>query len=242
MADDIFANPRLAAVYDGLNGDRDDLDHYTAIVEELGALSVLDLGCGTGTFACLLAETGMNVTGVDPAAASLDVAKAKPYADRVQWLLGDATTVLSSPVDVVTMTGNAAQVFLSDAEWSTALAGARRSLRPAGRFVFEVRDPDARGWEDWTHEKSFSRIEIDGAGPVSSWVELTEVAFPLISFRWTFQFEADGSVLSSDSTLRFRERHEIESSLAAAGFDVLDVRDAPDRPGREFVFIARRTT
>ncbi len=41
---------------------------------------------------------------------------------------------------------------------------------------------------------------------------------------------------------RFRSRDEVESSLAAYGYRVLDVRDAPDRPGREFEFIAGRTT
>jgi hypothetical protein len=34
----------------------------------------------------------------------------------------------------------------------------------------------------------------------------------------------------------------LESSLAAEGYRVLDVRDAPDRPGREFVFITQHAT
>jgi hypothetical protein len=49
-------------------------------------------------------------------------------------------------------------------------------------------------------------------------------------------------VIRSDSTLVFRHRDEVESSLLARGYRVLDVREAPDRPGREFVFIAERTT
>jgi 2-polyprenyl-3-methyl-5-hydroxy-6-metoxy-1,4-benzoquinol methylase len=53
---------------------------------------------------------------------------------------------------------------------------------------------------------------------------------------------ADGAVITSDSTLVFRRRDEVESSLLAHGYRVLDVREAPDRPGREFVFIAERTT
>jgi hypothetical protein len=32
----------------------------------------------------------------------------------------------------------------------------------------------------------------------------------------------------------------VTTGLAEAGYRVLDVRDAPDRPGREFVFIAQR--
>ncbi|URN18924.1 SAM-dependent methyltransferase, partial [Streptomyces sudanensis] len=46
--------------------------------------------------------------------------------------------------------------------------------------------------------------------------------------------------LTSESTLRFRRREEVEADLVARGFVVEDVRDAPDRPGREFVFVARR--
>jgi hypothetical protein len=69
-------------------------------------------------------------------------------------------------------------------------------------------------------------------------VEVTDVRGELVSFRWTFVLEADGAVLTSDSTLRFRPRAEVARSLQAAGFTVDEVRDAPDRPGREFVFLA----
>jgi 2-polyprenyl-3-methyl-5-hydroxy-6-metoxy-1,4-benzoquinol methylase len=67
VPDPIFADPRLAAIYDDVDGDRADLDHDEAIVEELGARSVLDIGCGTGAFGCRLAARGLTVVGVDPA-------------------------------------------------------------------------------------------------------------------------------------------------------------------------------
>lgn len=76
---------------------------------------------------------------------------------------------------------------------------------------------------------------------VESWVELTDVSGPLVSFRWTWVFGSDGQVLTSDSTLRFRERDELEAELLAHGYRVDQVRDAPDRPGREFVFVANRS-
>ncbi|CAM5676881.1 Class I SAM-dependent methyltransferase OS=Streptomyces tendae OX=1932 GN=GUR47_05495 PE=4 SV=1 [Streptomyces tendae] len=47
-------------------------------------------------------------------------------------------------------------------------------------------------------------------------------------------------MLTSDSTLRFREREEVAADLAGQGYVVREVRDAPDRAGREFVFVARR--
>ena len=54
--DAIFAVPRLAEIYDLLEGKRDDLEPYLAMAAGFGARSALDVGCGTGTFACLLAE------------------------------------------------------------------------------------------------------------------------------------------------------------------------------------------
>jgi hypothetical protein len=69
-------------------------------------------------------------------------------------------------------------------------------------------------------------------------LEVTSVTLPLASFRYTYTFLADGAVLTSDSTLRFRDRDETEASLAVHGHRVRDVRQAPDRPGREFVYIA----
>lgn len=221
-----------------IDGDRADLDHYEAVVDELGARSVLDIGCGTGVLACRLAQRGLTVIGVDPALASLAVARTKRGADRITWLVGDATMLPSVAVDAVTMTGNVAQVFLDDEEWSAVLVGVRRVLGDAGRLVFETRDPSLRGWEEWTRERSIS-VTATTAGPVEHWVEVTKVELPLVSFRHSFRFLDGGDIVTSDSTLRFRDRDEIAASLAATGFTVEDVRDAPDRPSRELVFIAR---
>jgi SAM-dependent methyltransferase len=239
MADAIFEERRLAEVYDPLDPDRSDLDVYMAIVDEFNARSVLDIGCGTGTFACLLATYGIEVTGVDPAGASLDVARAKPGADTVRWLRGDASTLPPMQVDLAVMTGNVAQVFLTDDDWTSTLRGAYAALRPGGRLVFETRDPAKKAWLEWNRQDSQARTDIPGVGDVETWVEVTDVSGDLVSFRSTFTFLRDGAVFTSDSTLRFRSRVEVEDSLAAAGFVVVDVRDAPDRPGREMVFIAR---
>jgi SAM-dependent methyltransferase len=240
MPDAIFADPRLARIYDALDEDRSDLEAYAAMTAEFCAVSVLDVGCGTGTFACLLAGRGLDVTGVDPAAASLEVARAKPGADAVRWLRGDATSLPPMRADLATMTGNVAQVFVTDDEWAATLRCVHSALRPGGRLVFETRDPAAQAWLGWTREQRYTRAEIRGVGPVQSWDELTEVCGQLVSFRSVFVFEADGTVLTSNSTLRFRERDEIAESLDAHGYGLEEVREAPDRPGLEFVFIARR--
>ena len=58
MPDAIFADPRLARLYDTFDGPRDDIPLYVGIADELGARRVLDVGCGTGEPAVALAETG----------------------------------------------------------------------------------------------------------------------------------------------------------------------------------------
>jgi SAM-dependent methyltransferase len=240
VPDRIFADPRLAEIYDPLEPIRPDLDVYVELVAELGARSVLDVGCGTGTFASLVASTGRDVVAVDPAEASLAVARRKPGADRVRWLVGDATNLPSLQVDVATMTANVAQVFLTDDDWLSTLRGVRNALAPRGRLVFEVRNPEREAWRDWNRSDSLTRVDLREVGVVEHWVELVDIADQLVSFRSMFHFEISGEVVWSDSTLRFRTRHEIESSLATAGYRVLEVRDAPDRPGLEFVFVTQR--
>ena len=241
MAEAIFEEPRLADIYDAVDGDRSDLDAYVALIDELGADLVLDVGCGTGTFACLLAGNGKKVTGIDPAAASLAVARRKPHAERVSWIEADATSLPSVEVDAVTMTGNVAQVFLTDDEWTSVLRAAYAAIQKRGCLVFEARNPACRAWEHWTKEQTHRRIVVGGAGAVETWAETTSVALPFVTFRHTFVFEADARVLTSDSTLRFRSRTELIESVERAGLGVRDIRDAPDRPGLEFVFIAERS-
>jgi SAM-dependent methyltransferase len=219
-------------VYDLFDDDRRDLDAYVAIADEWGAETVLDVGCGTGSLAVLLAARGRTVVGVDPAEASLAVARAKNPG--VRWLNGEASALPRLGADLAVMTGNVAQVFLGDDEWARVLRSVHQALRPGGFFVFETRRPQRRDWETWAGDGTPQR-----RGDVESRFQLTDVSPPYVSFRSSFRF-ADGTTLTSDSTLRFRDEPEIRAALAGAGFEVLDVRDAPDRPGLEFVFVTRR--
>ncbi len=239
MPDPLFADPRLARLYDVVHTDRSDLRLYRDVAAELDARDVLDVGCGTGTLALLLADDGRRVRGVDPAAASLDVARAKPGAERVTWLHGDATTLPPLAVDLVTMTGNVAQVLLTDADWHATLRGVAAALRPGGHVVLETRRPEARAWERWAGETAPDTYDVPGVGVVEERFAVTDVALPLVSFEHVYRFP-DGAEVRSTSTLRFRSLDEVRSGLDAAGLELVDVRDAPDRPDQEYVVLARR--
>lgn len=201
---------------------------------------MLDVGCGTGVFALMLARRGIRVTALDPAGGSLGVARAKPGAERVNWIHGDATGLPPIQVDLATMTANVAQHIVEPRDWDGTLRGVWAALRPGGYLVFETRNPAQRAWKRWTREATRRVTNIEGVGDVEEWEEVLDVTGSVVTFRSTNVFRADGAVLTSDSTLRFRERGEVERDLRNCGYELMEVRDAPDRPNGELVFFARR--
>ena len=228
-------------MYDPLDPDRSDLDVYVAIADELGARRVLDVGCGTGTFALLLAGKGLEVTGVDPAKASLDVARAKPGAERVSWIHGDASALPALEVDLATMTGNAAQAIVDEHMWDGTLRGVFDALRPGGHLRVRDERPCVR---------SLARVEPrrvlrdHGDRRRRRGRELGRARPP-----WSFRSSPfagpssspTGTCSTSDSTLRFRERDDVHADLTlrtATSWTTFAMRRTG--PGREFVFFARR--
>ena len=126
--------------------ERDDLDVYAAMVDEFGAASVVDVGCGTGTFATMLAGRGVEVVGVDPSALALDaLARKKPNPDQVTWVHGVAVDLPPLQADMAFMTANVAQAILGAEEWSETLMAIRRSLRPGGLHRLRITRPREAG-------------------------------------------------------------------------------------------------
>ncbi|GAA1154137.1 hypothetical protein [Nocardioides aquiterrae] len=100
----------------------------------------------------------------------------------------------------------------------------------------ETRRPEMRDWERW--EVAPTTVVLGAGRQVVVRRTVTAVALPLVTFESVTTL--DGVDVPSTSTLRFRERAEVERDLARHGFTVVEVRDAPDRPGKEMVFLARR--
>src|SRR5262249_56192594 len=96
-----------------------------------------------------LGRCGYAGVGVEPATASLEVARAKDERAAVDWIRGDAAQLPAVGAELAVMTGNVAQVFLSDTDWAQALAAIGGALRPHGYLVFETRRPRRPVWHDW---------------------------------------------------------------------------------------------
>jgi demethylmenaquinone methyltransferase/2-methoxy-6-polyprenyl-1,4-benzoquinol methylase len=91
---------------------------------------VLDLACGTGDLAFDAAERGGRVIGLDITPAMIDLARAKPGADDIAWLVGDMTALpaADASIDLVTTGYGLRNVPNLEA----ALREIRRVLRPGG--------------------------------------------------------------------------------------------------------------
>jgi SAM-dependent methyltransferase len=240
-----YVDPRLVNLYDIENPHGPDTDFFIRLATDLNAQHILDLGCGTGLLTRQLAVDGRHVVGVDPSPTMLAYGRRQPGAERVQWIEGDSSTLGTPAADLLLMTSNVAQVFLDDAEWDTVLGHVHAALRPGGHLAFESRNPDDRGWERWTPDTTFARLEDTPHGPVESWLEVVKVGNGRVHLKGHNVFKNTGEVLIVDSELRFRSHAEISAALHNAGFTIEQVYGDWERgpftsAGRIMVFIARR--
>jgi SAM-dependent methyltransferase len=219
-------DPRLVELYDLDNPDGPDHDYYRALADEAGAMSVLDLGCGTGLLTVTLARPGRTVVGVDPSTRMLDHARRRPGADRVRWRRGDSRDLGDGQVDYAVMTGNVAQ-HIPDPEWQRTLADLRAAAAPGALLAFESRNPAARAWESWV--QSGSTVRQTAHGPLREWSEVRELARDQVLLTCLNLFEATGELVVDERLLVFRDREQIEAQLSRAGFVVEGVRGGWDR-------------
>ena len=239
-----FNDPRLVEVYDAEYLWSQDDEFFLAVVDERPASQVVDLGCGTGRLAIGMARAGHHVTGVDPAAASLERAKTKPGSEGVTWIQGGSSALTSSAFHTAVMTSHVAQFIIDDSDWARALSDLHRALVPGGRLVFDSRDPQDEAWRSWNQTASRRTIELDGGEVVTTWSDAISAVNGLVDAVRHYRFP-DGIELLSEMTLRFRSEPELRASLEHAGFQIEHVfggwRREPVGDGDgELLFIARK--
>jgi len=223
VQDGNFLDGRLAGIYDALNPRSGDTDFY---LRQVGhePQKIVDVGCGTGLLALLLAGRGHRVTGIDPAAAMLDVARRNDVDGRVEWIEGDGRAMRTDRTfDLAVMTGHVFQVFLEDDDIAAVLREIRGHLRAGGRLMFETRNPSARAWESWVPEASRRAVTTDDGDEVVVEHHLLGVDGELVSFATTHHFVGTGETLRSEATLRFISPDALLEHLDAAGFGPVTV-------------------
>lgn len=110
-----YEDELLAAIYDDDNPDGPDHDYFRELARELSATQITDLGCGTGILTVTMAGPGRIVVGIDPAAAMLERAAARPGGDTVEWRRGTSELIETDSSDLIVLSGNVAMHILNDA-------------------------------------------------------------------------------------------------------------------------------
>jgi SAM-dependent methyltransferase len=239
-----FRHPRLVDVYDAEFGWSREDSFFLSVAGAAPGGRVVDLGCGTGRLALGLGAAGFRVTGVDPARASLEAARAKPGADCVAWMEGDARSLPAETFDVALMTSHVAQFLVADEDWHGALEALRRCLVPGGRLAFDTRDPRARAWEGWNARDSRGAVTLPDGTAVAVWTEVTAVDDDTVHLERHYAFPR-GEELVGTAAMRFRGETEVRAAVEAAGLEVADVfggfgREPVGSGDGELLVVARR--
>lgn len=211
-----YDDSRLVQLYDIDNPDGPDHDFYRSLADEKAASSILDLGCGTGMLTVSFTRT-RRVVGVDPSAAMLAFAQARPGADRVEWVHGDSRDIPHLDFDYAVMTGNVAQ-HIGERDWPRTLRDLRHAMRPGATLAFETRNPLARAWEDWSSPERSSRATPHG--PLVEWMSAEETAPGTVRVRAFNHFPETDETVVEDFDLQFRGRETVQADLESAGFEV----------------------
>lgn len=139
----------LAASYDGLMADGAYRRRAAFLARRLKGSpipvhTVLDLACGTGTIACLLAQKGYEVLATDGSEEMLTKAAAKAAGlERPPLFLLQSMPRLrlAQPVDAVVSTLDSLNYLTRDRDLRETFRRVRRWLKPGGLFLFDVNTP-----------------------------------------------------------------------------------------------------
>ncbi|WP_340115327.1 class I SAM-dependent methyltransferase [Pelagibius sp. 7325] len=220
--DRLYDDPELVQFYDLENGWRADFDFCAGLAAD--ARSVLDLGCGTGELAAGIAQRFPDcaVTGADPAASMLEIARRRLGGDKVAWVEADARTLdLGRRFDLIVLTGHAFQVFLTPEDQLAALRTIARHLNPRGSFVFDSRNPSAEEWRTWVPEESRHEVEHQTLGTVEAWNDVAhDPASGIVTYESHYRVAGNGKHLTATSKIRFTPKEELEGLIAEAGLHV----------------------
>lgn len=140
----------LAFSYDRLTNDvpyEAVVEFYEKILDREGLhpRTAVDLACGTGSVAILLAQQGLSVTGVDMAADMLTVAvqKAEELDNRPLFVCQSLQELcLPRGVDLAVCALDSLDYITDPADCQEAIRRIYKALNPGGIFIFDVNTPE----------------------------------------------------------------------------------------------------
>jgi SAM-dependent methyltransferase len=214
LFDQLYHDPQLADFYDLENTWGPDDDYCRSLAQDTS--SVLDLGCGTGRLASVLANDGRVVVGVDPSDSMLDIARSKNSGGRASWIQGDARDMkLDRKFGLILLTGHAFQVFLTSHDQLTVLRTIALHLAPTGRFIFDMRNPQAKEWLEWEAQDSIRFLNHPTLGEVKGWnTAIHDQVSGNVTYETNYLVISTGQLFSAKSAIQFTPQLVLETMIA----------------------------
>lgn len=181
------------------------------------ASRVLDVGCGNGRHAILLAQMGFEVTGIDVATSYLDMAREDAQAAGIEicWRHQSGSQVHDIQAYDLVMAYNHTLGFMEPEELTRHLCQLAKSLKPTGVFLLRLAGP----------------IGVAGISPPPErdWLE-KQGRFIMSEKRYENGYRLETCVVVDTNTeeiIEYRERQraytipEIIRQLEGAGLEII---------------------
>ncbi|MBD0292255.1 MAG: class I SAM-dependent methyltransferase [Jiangellaceae bacterium] len=156
---------RIAGIYDEWYADRftDDTTAAVAFLRTLaGPGPVLELGVGTGRVALPLAETGLEVHGIDASEAMVARLREKPGGEAIQVRMDTfADFSLGRSFPLVYVVFNTFFALLSQDEQVSCFQAVARHLTPDGAFLMQAFVPDVSRFDAQNQRTSVDSVGVD---------------------------------------------------------------------------------
>jgi ubiquinone/menaquinone biosynthesis C-methylase UbiE len=191
-------------------------------------LTVLDLACGTGTVALMLARDGYIVTGVDISHAMLDVARKKAsdasiYIDFEQQDAADLNLPGRKYDSVISFFDSLNNIVIQDRLYE-CFRSVRSHLEPGGLFVFDLNTAFA------FRQGMFDQKSNPKDGPLQyRWTSSFDEESSICTIVMKFNYKADSGPASQFEEIHYQRAYsskDLIQMLESAGFSSIAIYDA----------------
>lgn len=189
--------------------------------------SILDLGCGTGGHALILAEKGYKITGVDVSEEMLKIGKAKAEnkGANIRFIKGDLRDIgIGKKFDAVIAMFAVISYQVTNKDLSNTFDNVRKHLEKGSLFIFDfwfgpavlIQRPNAR--MKIVH-RSGEQIIRFASPTLDIMTQTVQVNYKLLRIK-------DGRILdevNESHMMRFLFPEEIKHNLTKAGFKLIEL-------------------
>jgi SAM-dependent methyltransferase len=217
-----------ASAYDYLYQDKDyqkECDFLEEVFKKYSGKvkTILDMGCGTGGHAIILAKNGYEIYGIDRSQEMLDIAirKAERKNLSIEVIQGDITNIkLKRKFDAVISMFAVMSYQTTNSSLARVCKAAREHLIPKGLFIFDCWNGSAV-----LTEKPDVRIKEVKSGNKEKIIRFTEPVLDAVTHTVETRFKVlkiqNGHLISEineSHLMRFLFPMEIKYFLEVAGF------------------------